>query len=104
MSSVIIQVDLPLPSGIEIGPARRIEGREGHGKDPLSSGHFIEGGRLNRRCWQAGRQRSTPRNTCQEQVDFCGSNIEIRDHRLRIWRRGIGRTRTLLRYGRLVDN
>jgi hypothetical protein len=43
MSSVIIQIDLPLPSGIKIGPAHRIEGRKGHGKDPLPSRNFIEG-------------------------------------------------------------
>jgi len=44
MSSIIIQIDLPLSGGIKISPARRIEGWEGHGKDPLSSSRVIEGG------------------------------------------------------------
>jgi hypothetical protein len=44
MAGIIIQIDLPLPGGVKISPARRIEGWEGHRKDPLSSGRFIEGG------------------------------------------------------------
>jgi hypothetical protein len=44
MAGIVVQIDLPLSGGIKISPARRIEGWEGHRKDPLSSGRFIEGG------------------------------------------------------------
>jgi hypothetical protein len=44
MLSVIIQIDLPLLGGIKISPAYRIEGRKGHGKDPLLSSCLIKGG------------------------------------------------------------
>src|SRR5882757_6069886 len=91
MSNVIIEIDFPLPGGMKVSPARRIEGWEGHGKDPLSPSRFIEGSRSNRWCWQAGRQRSPPGNTRHEYIGLCRTNIEIRDHRLRIWRGQIGR-------------
>jgi hypothetical protein len=41
MAGIIVHIDLPLSGGIKISPACRIEGWEGHGKDPLSSSFFI---------------------------------------------------------------
>jgi hypothetical protein len=45
MAGIIVQIDQPLPRSIEIGPARRIEGREGHGKDlslPAASSRGVD--------------------------------------------------------------
>ena len=43
MAGIIVQIDLPLPGGIKVSAAGRIQGREGHRKDPLFSGRLIKG-------------------------------------------------------------
>ena len=39
--SIVTEADYPLPGGIKVRLAHRMEGREGYGKDHLSSGRFI---------------------------------------------------------------
>ena len=91
MLSVIVQVHLAQSWSVEISLACRVQRREGHGKDPVLSGRLIDGGRSNRRCRETGKGALLAGNLFQDQIHLGRRDVEIRDHRVRVWRWQLGR-------------